>query len=341
VRPHCFCRGRTYTCQVLSSRASSSPGPDAADGVHVGDAWDLLDELASASVDLILTSPPYWGLRDYGLDHNEDVLAEWTSAGGQPGDPPSYEWYRNHGGLLGLEPLPLWYAAHLTEIFRRARRVLKPGGNLWLNLGDTYFGRWASIRPTGRQGLANGTRGRRRVPSGGYRKDKQLLLIPSRVAIALQEDSWILRNDLIWVKPGTMPRPERDRLRMSHEHFFHFVLRPPRGRASYYYDLEAAEPGGQDVVSVRPVPGSDGHSATFPPTLITPRIESSCPPGGLVLDPFAGIGRTLAAAIRSGRRAVGFELSPEFAAAASANVAQACREVGFVDFGASPASTDR
>jgi site-specific DNA-methyltransferase (cytosine-N4-specific) len=325
----------------MPSHASSAQLPDALDGVHAGDAWDLLDLFAPASVDLILTSPPYWGLRDYGLDHNEDVLAEWTSASGQPGDPPSYEWYRDHGGLLGLEPLPQWYAAHLVEIFRRARRVLKPGGNLWLNLGDTYFGRWASIRPTGRQGLAAGARGRRRVPSGGYRKDKQLLLIPSRVAIALQDDGWILRNDLIWVKPGTMPRPERDRLRMSHEHFFHFVLRPSRGRASYYYDLEAAESGGQDVVSVRPVPGSDGHSATFPPDLITPRIESSCPRGGLVLDPFAGTGRALAAAIRSGRRAVGFELSPEFAAAARANVLRAYREAGLGNLGTSPPRTQK
>jgi site-specific DNA-methyltransferase (cytosine-N4-specific) len=312
---------------------SATPAQDDADGVHVGDAWDLLDEFAPASVDLILTSPPYWGLRDYGLDHNEDVLAEWTADRGQADNPPPYEWYRDHGGLLGLEPLPHWYVAHLMEIFRRARHVLKPGGSLWLNLGDTYFGRWASMRPTGRQGLAGGTRGRRRVPSGGYRKDKQLLLIPARVAIALQEDTWILRNDLIWAKPDTMPRPERDRLRMSHEHFFHFVLRPSRGRASYYYDLEAAEHGGRDVVSVRPIPGSDGHSATFPPTLITPRIESSSPQGGLVLDPFAGTGRTLAAAIRSGRRAVGFELSREFAAVARANVSEACRELGLGENG--------
>ncbi|MGI5162247.1 DNA-methyltransferase [Microbispora sp. CA-102843] len=291
--------------------------------VQVGDAWDLLAGLEPESVDLILTSPPYWGLRDYGLDHNVSVLDEWLAEGESANMPPSYEWYRDHGGLLGLEPFPDWYVAHIVEILGRARRVLKPAGSLWLNIGDTYFGRWSSIRPTGRQGLDGEARSRRRVPSGGYRQDKQLLLIPARVAIAMQDHRWILRNDVIWAKPKTVPRPERDRLSLSHEHFFHFVQKPRQGRASYYYNLAKTEPGSRDVVTVQPAPGSDGHSATFPISLILPRIESSCPEEGLVLDPFAGTGRTLVAAIESGRRAIGFELSPDFAAAANNNASEA------------------
>ncbi len=132
-----------------------------------------------------------------------------------------------------------------------------------------------------------------------------------------------MRNDLIWHKPNVPPRPERDRLRLSHEHFFHFVKRPKEGRPTYWYDMNAVEDGARDVVTVNVRSGSDGHSATFPEAIITPRILSSCPPGGTVLDPFAGTGRALAVAIAHGRNAVGFEISNEFSAAAKANVAAA------------------
>jgi site-specific DNA-methyltransferase (cytosine-N4-specific) len=311
--------GRSRQNDFVQDGTPSGGTDDERINVRCGDAWDLLAEISPASVDLVVTSPPYWGLRHYGLEHNGEVLVEWLAEGGDVADAPPYEWYRNHGGQLGLEPTPHWYVSHLSEFMRRLRPALKPTGSLWLNLGDTYFGRWASIRPSGRQGLGSNARTRRRVPSGGYRQDKQLLLVPARVAIAMQDEGWILRNDLIWSKPETMPRPERDRLRLSHEHLFHFVSKPTRGRAAYYYDLTGAEAGARDVVSVQPVPGSDGHSATFPSALIAPRIQSSCPPGGLVLDPFAGTGRSLVEAVQSGRRALGFEISPIFAQAARVN----------------------
>jgi DNA modification methylase len=288
--------------------------------VSSGDAFDLLDRLEDESVDLVLTSPPYWGLRTYGHDHNEAVLDEWSAMGGGAGTPPSYGWYRDHGGVLGLEPYPEWYVTHLVEILGKARRKLKPTGSLWLNLGDTYFARWSSVRTDGRQGLGAHDRTRRRTPSGGWLQDKQLLLIPSRVAIAMQDDGWIIRNDLIWAKPTVAPRPESDRLRLSHEHFFHLAKRQTRGRAVYYYDASAAERHRLDVVSVAARKGQDGHSATFPPDLIRPRIESSCPPGGLVLDPFCGTGRALVVAVETGRLAHGFELSERYAKAARANV---------------------
>ncbi|MCK6530605.1 site-specific DNA-methyltransferase [Myxococcota bacterium] len=293
------------------------PGEEtAAWSVRCGDAYDLLQQLEPDCVDLLLTSPPYWGLRDYEADHNWDVLAEWLATGRTAEDVPPYEWYREHGGQLGLEPIPDWYVGNLVAILEKAKRALKQGGSLWLNLGDTYFARWSSIRPNGRQGLGGDDRLRRRTPMGGYRQEKQLLMIPARVAIAMQSHRWILRNDLIWYKPNVPPRPFKDRLGLTHEHFFHFVKRPKEGRAAYYYDLGGVVGAAHDVTEVNVAPGRDGHSATFPEKLIAPRILSCCPPGGLVLDPFCGIGTTLAVALKHGRRAIGFDQSPRFVQAA-------------------------
>lgn len=291
--------------------------------VRHGDAYDLLPTLHANSIDLLLTSPPYWGLRTYGQTHDEKVLEKWTRKGNDPLDVPSYEWYRDNGGLLGLEPYPEWFVAHLVEIFQRGKHALKPTGSMWINIGDTYFSRWGSIRHDGRQGLGSSTRARRKTPMGDFRQEKQLLLIPARFAIAMQSERWILRNDLIWHKPNVPPRPERDRLRLAHEHFFHFVKRPTEGRAKYYYDLGEVENGARDVVTTMVRSGQDGHSATFPRDLITPRILSSCPPGGTVLDPFCGTGRSLMVALEQGRNAIGFDMSQAFAEAAAGNAREA------------------
>jgi site-specific DNA-methyltransferase (adenine-specific) len=160
---------------------------------------------------------------------------------------------------------------------------------------------------------------------GGYRQEKQLLMIPARFAITMQDHRWILRNDLIWHKPNIPPRPEKDRLRLAHEHFFHFVKRPKEGRPKYYYDISQVEEGSRDVsiVTTNVKSGQNGHSATFPLELIRPRILSSCPPGGAVLDPFCGTGRALAVAAATGRRAIGFEFSESFVTAARNTVAAA------------------
>jgi len=277
-----------------------------------GDAFDLIDRVPANSVDLVITSPPYWGLRTYGMEHNWEIASEWRALGNDVEIPPPFEWYRTNGGVLGLEPLPEWYVANIAGIMAKAARALKSRGNLWLNIGDTYFARWASIRPEGRQGLGTKERFRRKTPMGGFRQEKNLLLIPSRVAIAMQNARWILRNDLIWFKPNVPPTPNEDRLRLAHEHFFHFVKRPKEGRASYYYDKAETEPGDVDVISCNVKAGDNGHSATFPANLVRPRILSSCPPGGVVLDPFCGTGRALVEAVRSGRRALGFDLNPGF-----------------------------
>jgi site-specific DNA-methyltransferase (cytosine-N4-specific) len=298
------------------TRRSVASGRTPRHRVELGDAFDLFRTLTKGSVDLVITSPPYWGHRTYSQEHNWHVLKEWESQGNSSAAPPSYDWYRKNGGVLGLEPLPDWFTHHLAEIFDAAHSCLKPGGSMWINLGDTYFARWSSIRLNGRQGLGDNPRERRRTPMGGYRQEKQLLLIPSRFAIAMQERRWILRNDLIWYKPNVPPRPERDRMRLSHEHFFHFVKRAKIGRPKYYYDLDKVEPRATDVVTCNVRAGQDGHSATFPNDLIRPRIESSCPPRGTVVDPFCGTGRALVMALKTGRKAVGFDVVPDYVEAA-------------------------
>lgn len=308
---------------IRAQRVGGSAGTSALGEaeVLVGDAYDLASTLSPGSVDLVVTSPPYWGLRTYSQDQNESVLPEWLALGEDATTPPPYSWYRQHGGILGMEPLPEWYVANLVTIFQLLAPALKAEGSMWINVGDTYFARWSSIRHGGRQGLGDNPRSRRRTPMGGYRQEKQLLMIPARFAIALQDVRWILRNDLIWHKPNVPPRPEKDRLRLAHEHFFHFVKRPKEGRAKYYYDLSAAEAGARDVVTVSVRAGQDNHSATFPEDLIRPRILSASPEGGVVLDPFCGTGRALTVAAEHSRRGIGFEIHPPFAEAARANTA--------------------
>lgn len=317
------------------TQADSEPDGLATDDdrikVQCGDAYDLMADLPAESIDLLITSPPYWGLRSYGQEHNEGILKEWLAEDATriQTDVPPYEWYRKHGGVLGLEPLPEWYIGHLVEILQRGAGALKAGGSMWINIGDTYFARWSSIRHDGRQGLGDNPRSRRRTPMGGYRQEKQLLLIPARFAIAMQDRRWILRNDMIWHKPNVPPRPEKDRLRLGHEHFFHFVKRPKEGRPKYYYNIEEVELGALDVVKTMVRSGSDGHSATFPVDLIKPRILSSCPPGGTVLDPFCGTGRSLSVAATSGRKAIGFELHKPFHQAAAKNAAAVLEQLTF------------
>jgi DNA modification methylase len=138
-------------------KASAAVGSGEDFVLKVGDAYDLLDTFQPASIDAVLTSPPYWGHRSYDQSHNWEILKEWHQSGGNLEATPSYDWYRRHGGVLGLEPLPEWYVFHLVEIFEKVKDCLKPSGNVWINIGDTYFARWSSIRENGRQGLGDQT----------------------------------------------------------------------------------------------------------------------------------------------------------------------------------------
>jgi len=291
--------------------------------------------LADGCVSCVVTSPPYWGLRDYG-------------------DPQQ----------IGLESTPDAYVAQLVAVFREVRRVLADDGTVWLNLGDSYAGSNASQGGDG--STATYTDGRRHVAGAMARqvhrtsqqttmkvgdglKSKDLVGIPWRVAFALQADGWYLRSDIIWSKPNPMPESVTDRPTKAHEYIFLLAK-----AARYYYDADAVRetltgdisggrqyaqarglklekrnvngqpdgqghnmygldnPDGRNKRSVWHVPTQpypEAHFATFPEALIEPCILAGCPVGGRVLDPFIGSGTTGAVAERLGRRWVGVDLT--------------------------------
>jgi site-specific DNA-methyltransferase (cytosine-N4-specific) len=225
-----------------------------------------LKSLPDNSVDMVMTSPPYWGLRDYGEEvvsiwggkHNckhEFIENErWNSGGGQIAGENAQvgatkagiqrfrvkEGYCIHckawKGQLGLEPHPNMYINHLISIFHELKRVLKPTGSFYLNLGDTYYGSGGSGGDYNEGGIREGQPKYRQNKSNksSWLQPKQLLGMPWRVAIAMQHDGWILRNAIIWHKPNPMPASVKDRLNTTYEFVFHFVQ-----QRKYYYDLDA------------------------------------------------------------------------------------------------------
>ncbi len=229
--------------------------------VHRGDARQVLAGLPPASVDCCVTSPPYWRLRDYGLPPlvwggDPDCRHRWDASdhpasNGPPGAAPSCRRCGAWRGSLGLEPTPELYVQHLVEVMRLVRRVLKPGGTLWLNLGDTYFTR-SVMRERGNRDVIEGfagkdlpdwreyaRRGLARYSSGHPTlKDKDLVGLPWRTALALQADGWYLRCDVIWSKRNPMPEAVRDRPTRSHEYLFLLSV----SRRYHYDDLAVREP---------------------------------------------------------------------------------------------------
>jgi DNA modification methylase len=185
--------------------------------LYLGDARRVLESLPENSIQACITSPPYWGLRDYGIE-----LVSWANG-----------WI----GSLGLEPSPEMYIDHLVEIFREVRRVLRKDGTCWVNIGDSYAGSGRRAEHHANPGLSNSA-----VRSGEVKgvsvvsglKPKDLVLIPFRLALALQADGWYVRSDIIWSKPNPMPESVTDRPTASHEHLF-LLSKSPR----YYYDQEA------------------------------------------------------------------------------------------------------
>ncbi len=296
--------------------------------ILTGDCREVLRTLADGSVQCCVTSPPYFGLRDYGVD-----------------------------GQIGLEQTPEAFVAELVAVFREVRRVLRDDGTLWLNLGDSYAGgntggKWreGSARADGEVRGDGAASRRNRNGTGAVDgvKQKDLIGIPWRVAFALQADGWYLRQDIIWSKPNPMPESVRDRCTKAHEYLFLLSK-----SARYYYDAQAiAEPAinagrvveydgtqknceaAQDermrtrvagdrtvgdtrnrrsVWEVATQPFSEAHFATFPPALIEPCILAGSPVGGTVLDPFGGAGTTGLVADRLQRDAILIELNPQYA----------------------------
>jgi site-specific DNA-methyltransferase (adenine-specific) len=259
-----------------------------------GDCIEQMRTLAPDSVQTCITSPPYFGLRDYG-----------------------------HDGQIGREETPDEYVARLVEVFREVHRVLRKDGTLWLNLGDSYAanggshgGRQDNQRGVGakRTHDAGGAdSGRRRAPVG--LKAKDLIGIPWRVAFALQADGWFLRQDIIWHKPNPMPESVRDRCTKAHEYLF-LLSKEPR----YYFDAASMQENGstsgrrnrRSVWTIQTRPFKGAHFATFPPALVRPCILAGSRPGDIVLDPFGGSGTTAAVAIEHRRRAILIEINQDY-----------------------------
>jgi DNA modification methylase len=275
--------------------------------LYQGDALSVLRELDDESVDCCVTSPPYFQQRDYGAD-----------------------------GQIGLEGTPAEYVTALVGVFAEVRRVLVSTGCLWLNIGDSY--------------AASG------VPEG--LKAKDLIGIPWRLAFALQEDGWWLRSENIWWKPNALPESAEDRPHRAHEHVFqlsrsshyHYdaeAVKEPaawerwgaqtprktndsKARGAQFVKERSRQElmemaGKRNLRSVWPIntkPYADAHFAVMPEAVVRPCIVSSCPPAGVVLDPFAGTGTTGVVALSEGRTAVLIELNPESCALAASRLAQ-------------------
>lgn len=311
--------------------------------IYEGDCRDTMALLPEKSINCCVTSPPYFGLRDYGNDEQ-----------------------------IGLEQTPEDFVQALVDVFREVKRVLRDDGTVWLNLGDSYAG--SGKGPAGNLGAKNNERHLEHkhskvVPDG--LKPKDLIGIPWRVAFALQADGWYLRQDIIWSKPNPMPESVQDRCTKAHEYIF-LLSKSPR----YYFDNDAIKEQAQDwgerdrsngkyhnegsglrphtglagkktgikfggnkygenndpkhrtksgneyivaetknkrsVWSVSPKPFSGAHFAVYPPELIEPCILAGCPEGGTVLDPFGGSGTTAVVADRLKRDAVLCELNADY-----------------------------
>ncbi len=265
---------------------------DARTAIIHGDVRASLATLPANSIDCVVTSPPYWGLRDYGLpavvwDAQTTCAHRWDAESGRTCS--SCGAWR---GQLGLEPSPDLYVSHMVELFRGVRRVLKPQGTMWVNLGDCYNAATNAPRTASKNRVgywkAAGSMGDRRVKAAGL-KPKDLVGIPWRVALAMQADGWYLRSDVIWAKPNPVPEGVRDRPVRSHEYLF-LLSREPR----YFYDAEAVREFGSAPAidkktrarelgsraghaqrSVWNIPTQryhQAHFATFPERLVEPCI---------------------------------------------------------------------
>jgi site-specific DNA-methyltransferase (cytosine-N4-specific) len=248
----------------------------------------VLRRLPDCSVQSAITSPPYWGLRDYSIPDQ-----------------------------LGLEGTLPQYINALLAVFSEVRRILKEDGIFWLNIGDGYTSGNRGWRAPDKKNPARAMSVRPDTPDG--LKSKDLLGIPWRLAFALQEDGWYLRADIIWNKPNAMPESVKDRPTRSHEYVFMFTK-----SERYFYNREAIlEVNGFGKrnrrtvwnIPTQPFPGS--HFATFPPALVEPCILAATRRGDFVLDPFLGSGTAAIVAQRLRRRYIGIEIHPRYVALAA------------------------
>ena len=267
---------------------SPSPVPLADSMVLEGDVRLALGQLPDESVQCVVTSPPYWGLRDYGI-----------------------------AGQIGLESTLAAFIQSLTGVFAEVKRVLKQDGILWLNIGDGYTSGNRGWRAPDKKNPNRAMNVRPDNPPG--LKDKDLIGIPWRLALALQDNGWFLRSDIVWNKPNAMPESVKDRPTRAHEYLFMLTK-----SEQYRYNHEAVkEPAGdgrmrnlRTVWNINTTSSGSSHIAAFPQGLVEPCILASTQPDEFVLDPFFGSGTVGLVAQRLGRRYVGIELNPTYVAEA-------------------------
>jgi DNA modification methylase len=310
-----------------------------------GDCRDVLKQLEAGSVQCCVTSPPYFGLRDYGTgtwsggdpacDHRQgrpgagraDGVVDDRAQRNRDGVGAMGGDCRKCGAVridqqIGLEASPDAYVAEMVAVFREVWRVLRDDGTVWLNLGDSYANdtKWGGSSGGKHVAALHGDTGVGRGKQATGLKSKDLMMIPARVALALQADGWYLRSDVIWHKPNPMPEPVTDRPTSSHEHIFLLTKQP-----AYFYDADAVkEPADpfngsltrnlRNVWTIAIAPYPEAHFATFPPDLAERCIKAGSKTGDTILDPFFGAGTTGLVADRLGRHAIGIDLNGQYVA---------------------------
>jgi DNA modification methylase len=262
-----------------------------------GDTREVLKAIPNDTFQCVVTSPPYWGVRDYGVE-----------------------------GQIGAEMDVSQYIDTLVKVFREVRRVLKPDGTFWVNIGNTYTSGGRKWRQE--DGKNKGRAMSYRPPTPEGLKKKDLVGVAWLLALECQKDGWYLRNDIIWYKPNCQPESVKDRFTVAHEYLFFFTK-----SEHYYFDQEAIKERTTDgnglknrrtVWSINTEPCPDAHFAVFPRSLVRPCILAGSRPGDLILDPFYGTGTVGIVALEHGRRCVGVELKEDFIdiAARSASAVQ-------------------
>lgn len=286
--------------------------------IHCGDSLEILKAMPSESINCCITSPPYYGLRDYGVQ-----------------------------GQIGNENSPQRYVERLTEVFTEVFRVLKSDGTLWLNIADSYAGSGKGRNKDGQACIGSSISrdinskfgGRLYKSSTTTAKPKDLFGIPWLVALALRDSGWYLRQDIIWAKGNPMPESVKDRCTRAHEYIFlfskskkyYFNNSAIRELAKYPFDKRSKRKDNRrdtamnsisgdtgiyrnkrDVWFVNTKPCREAHFAAFPDSLIEPCVLAGCPKDGIVLDPFLGSGTTAFVALRNNRNYVGIELNPKY-----------------------------